>query len=76
MKHFPKIKWETKTGVEKKKMVLAPSIYDDVDQKFETKYSRVDFVSFDMPSLKSNKDSDPEFINMSQIGQTIPEWTK
>ena len=52
-------------------MVLAPSIYDDVDQKFETKYSRVDFVSFDMPSLKSNKDSDPEFINMSQIGQSI-----
>ena len=52
-------------------MVLAPSSYDDVDQKFETKYSRVDFVSFDIPSLKSNKDSDPEFINMSHIGQSI-----
>ena len=52
-------------------MVLAPSSYDDVDQKFETKYSRVDFVSFDIPSLKSNKDSDPEFTNMSHIGQSI-----
>ena len=60
----------------RKKMVLGPSSYDYVEQKFETKYSRVEFVSFDIPSLKSNKDSDPEFINMSQIGQTIPEWTK
>ena len=52
-------------------MVLGLSSYDDVEQKFEKRYSRVDFVSFDIPSLKSNKDSDPEFINMSHIGQSI-----